>query len=207
MSEKDIDQKIFLSEIKKEEDQRIVEGIAHMANVVDAHGDYFSEFGIKKFYDLLSKAIKDGRSVIDGQHDRKAREGVDVLNHFISDGKTPSETTGHVYPKSCHVVALKVHNDEEWEKWKSGAYNAFSWDFKARVIKRKATISFLKQVFTKTSDHDGHYHHAWLFYDNDGNFVKGYTSPELDSNGIMHNHIIKNVTNTKENAHGKHRVL
>ena len=41
MTRDDIDQKIFLDEIQKQEDQQIVEGIAHMANVVDAHNDYF----------------------------------------------------------------------------------------------------------------------------------------------------------------------
>ena len=206
MTRDDIDQKIFLDEIQKQEDQQIVEGIAHMANVVDAHNDYFSEFGIKKFYDMMETAIKDGREVIDGQHDRIAKDNT-VINHYISDGKSPSSLTGKVYPKTCHIVAIKVHDKDEWEKWKTKKYNAFSWDFKARVIKGKAVISFAKQVFTKTSADDGHEHHAWLFYDNDGNFVKGYTSPELDSNGILHNHMIKNVTNTRENSHGKHRVL
>lgn len=177
-------------EIKKvEKDEQIVWGGVHIAYMLDAHNDYFSEEELQKLFKTFEKT-----QLIDLQHNFKPVKA-EIIESFIN------KEENSLWKENEWVLALKINDEMVWDLIKDGKINGYSVALKAKRKKELAEVEYKTHNFTKSQETDNHFH--YVFYELDkttGKLINGRTN-EVDG----HYHTIESGTATQESNGHSHR--
>ena len=135
---------------KTDEGKRKVYGIIYTPNGIDADEDYASAETIEKASDYFMQTIN-GTAKVDTQHNLQPVAGVNIVENWIvrkGDAMFPEE-------EGAWAIAVKVNNDEVWERVTKGELTGFSMfgtAMRAEVKKEsgaddKAEESFIKLLY------------------------------------------------------------
>lgn len=180
---------------KFDADRQIVWGVVYEPNVPDAHGDFMVADAIEKTaHGFLSKALVHN---IDTNHDLEANGSVVVESFVARKGDTD-------FPEGAWVLAVHVTDDDVWSAVKKGELGGFSLygtAIRGEEVEIELEIPEDGLVWGETAEHDGHTHRFVAKFDDDGNFLGGYTEEADDG----HSHKISRGTVTDEDSDHSHR--
>ena len=180
-------------QIKKlDQEEQIVFGEVYAPGFPDSQGDFSSAEQIKKMaYNFLRKGIT---SNIDVNHSQ-IPSGSYVVESFIARKDDP------IFIPGSWVIGVKVPDPAIWQMVKSGELNGFSLDGMGVRTETVFEIDMPDVLKGETDDVSGHRHTFFVKYDDEGNFLGGYTDP--GPNG--HVHSIARGTVTEQADHHTHR--
>lgn len=111
-----------ISIFKADNEKRIVYGVVLAPNEVDLQGDWMTLDEIEKaahFYMMNSRTI--------GKNHEKQTVAVPVESYLAPiDFESDGQYGGQEVKKGSWILGVKVQNDEDWEKIKSGEFTGFS---------------------------------------------------------------------------------
>jgi len=182
-----------VSELKKvDEELQIVWGEVYVPGFPDSDGDFMTAEGVRDMaYAFMAKG---GVNKVDVQHDGK-ESGSYIVESFVAREGDPDFIAG------AWVAAVKVEDQDLWDKIKKGELNGFS--IGGRGFKKPTTIEVeLPEVLKgETDEVAGHSHDFQVRFSDSGEFLGGSTGPGPDG----HTHQIVHGTFTKEAQGHKHR--
>lgn len=174
-------------EIRKfDEDLQIVYGEVYApSGVPDSQGDVMSAEAIRK---MAHKFLADMRvDQIDVNHDH-SMTGANVVESFIAQ-KGDSN-----FIEDSWVVGVHVPDPTLWKRIKSGDLNGFSMEASVIARKVKLEVDIPAEVHGETMVAEGAKHRFVVFFDEDGNFLGGRTTDDIE---VGHGHQILNGTTTE----------
>ena len=131
---------------KTDEVKRKVYGLVYSPNEKDAHGDFMKPAEIEKSQERFMQALNSPNKT-DIQHNNKPLSDVFMCETWItkeSDSLFPNDPVG------SWAYAVKVNNDDVWNKVVSGELTGFSMYGTAQVIEDTETEKGLMTKFIKT---------------------------------------------------------
>jgi hypothetical protein len=160
---------------KSDDEEQIVFGEVYAPGFPDSQGDFSTAVEIKKMaYNFLRKGIT---SNIDVNHSQE-QSGSYIAESFIAQKDDP------IFIPGSWVIGVKVPDPVIWRMVKSGELNGFSLD--GMGVRSETVFEFdMPDVLEgETTEMKGHVHRFFVKYDQDGNFLGGYTDP--GPNGHVH---------------------
>lgn len=157
--------------VKKADDElHLVWGEIYIPDIPDTQNEFMSREEIRK---MAHKFLASGKtSHIDVQHDNIVRPECHVVESFIARKSDPEFIEG------SWVVALRVLDEETWERIKTGELNGFSMQAKVLLKEKIVDVSLPEEVegLTQVSSDGRHHRHTYsVKFDHEGNFKGGYT--------------------------------
>lgn len=177
---------------KSDDDEQIVYGEVYAPGIPDSQGDYMTVETIKMMaHNFMRKGLV---NKIDVNHSQQ-ESGSYIVESFIAREDDP------IFIPHSWVIGVKIPDIAIWDQVKKGELNGFSLD--GYGVRLKTTVELVvPEVLTGATDEaDGHTHTFYVSYDDEGNFVGGYTSPGPDG----HVHSISRGTATDVAGGHSHR--
>lgn len=174
---------------KTDEERRLVFGEVYAPNVLDSHGAMMLADDVEAMAHRFMQ-IPVLKSAIDTDHNHVSAQAYPVES-FIARGHPD-------YNEGAWVLAVKVDDENVWDRIKKGDINGFSVDAFAKVAEVEVEVTLMKSAFSITEESAGHTHFLFAEYDDNGKVVSGVTSPGPDG----HVHILKRASVTETAGDG-----
>ena len=183
LSAKSIERALGIPIKKLDQDEQIVFGEVYAPGFPDSQGDFMSADEIKKMaYNFLQKGLV---SNIDTNHSQTPN-GSFVVESFIAREGDP------IFIPGSWVLGVKVPDAATWQLVTSGELNGFSLDGFGVRTPTRFSIEMPELLKGETMAERNHAHQFVVKYDQDGNFLGGYTNPAND--GHVHQIVRGTVT-------------
>lgn len=130
--------------IKTDVEKRLVYGIVYSPDQVDAHGDYMTSPEIEKAMHRFMKASN--TNAVDTNHNLEVADGCYIVENWIVKSGDP------LFPDEvgAWALAIKIDNDEIWDKVKKGEYAGLSmYGFARKSEEKKSKNPDEKSVIKK----------------------------------------------------------
>lgn len=176
---------------KVDDEQQLVFGEVYAPNIPDSQGDWMTAETIRN---MAYGFMKSGRVFkIDINHSQE-ESGCYVVESFLA-----REGDDTFIPGSW-VVGVHIPSGETWSLVKSGELNGFSLDGFGIRVATELEIEMPELLKGETEEHEGEKHTFVVQYDDEGNFLGGYTSKGKDG----HYHEITKGTVTEKAGNPPH---
>ncbi|MEJ6846738.1 XkdF-like putative serine protease domain-containing protein [Sinorhizobium fredii] len=168
---------------KTDDEQQLVFGEVYAPGFPDSQGDFMTEASIQKMaHEFLHKGLVDK---IDVQHSQQ-ESGCYVVESFIA------REDDTIFIPGSWVLGVKVPDPQVWSLVKSGELNGFSLDGMGVRVDTLLEIDMPEVLEGETEEEHGHRHRFFVKYDQDGNFLGGWT--DVGPDGFRHKIVSGTVT-------------
>lgn len=172
---------------KVNSEKKIVYGEVYAPNKIDSYGYFATPEEVER---MAYKFMKlDMSKVIDTEHDNVSNGSFPVESFIAREGDPD-------FREGSWVLAVKITNDEVWEKVQSGELNAFSMEIMAKLA--PVVVSFETDIhhFGETSEENDHTHKFFAETNVNGKVIGGRTSTDA---GHFHEIKVNSITEVSEN--------
>lgn len=176
---------------KTDSEQQLVYGEVYAPSVPDSQGDFMSAHEIQKMAHGFMKNLRARQ--VDKEHDNQN------LNAYVAESFIARDGDPDFIPGSW-VIGMHVVDEVIWNMVKSGEINGFSLEARAVRTPAVVEVEMPEEVEGVTSVADDHEHTFVVRFDDEGQFMGGYTD-EVDG----HFHEIRTGTATEKADGHSHR--
>lgn len=174
---------------KTDDEQQIVFGEVYAPGFPDSQGDFMTRESIQEMaYEFMRKGLV---NKIDLNHTQQ-ESGCYVVESFIARDDDP------IFIPGSWVLGVKVPDPEIWRMVKSGELNGFSFDGVGFRVETILEIEMPLYIEGETDEANGHKHRFFVKYDEEGNFLGGWTDEGPD--GSKHR-ILRGTVTEEDNGH------
>lgn len=173
---------------KTDDEQQLVFGEVYAPGFPDSQGDFMTRESIQQMaYEFMRKGFV---NKIDLNHNQQ-ESGCYVVESFIARDDDP------IFIPGSWVIGVKC-TDEVWQLVKSGELNGFSFDGVGFRVEKEIEIEMPTVIEGETDEANGHKHRFFVKYDEEGNFLGGWTDQGPD--GSKHR-ILRGTVTEEDNGH------
>lgn len=193
----DKSEKHFVKIEKSDAKNQIVKGIVYTAGYIDTDGETMTAEDVQKAaWNFL--AFRKEKN-IDINHDWES-SGCYVVESYVTEENDPN------FPPDSWILAVKC-TDDVWKEVVNGNLNGFSFGGTVTKYPAKVIMEVAEQIIGETEPNinkniiPSHTHAFTIYYDAQGNIVKGITDVVQD-----HSHTISYGTATDNTLGHSHRL-
>jgi hypothetical protein len=173
---------------KTDEEEQLVFGEVYAPGFPDSQGDFMTRESIKQMaYEFMRKGFV---NKIDLNHNQE-ESGCYVVESFIARDDDP------IFIPGSWVIGVKC-TDDVWALVKSGELNGFSFDGVGFRVENFIELEIPPIIEGETDEANGHKHRFFVKYDEEGNFLGGWT--DVGPDGSRHR-ILRGTVTEEDNGH------